>query len=139
MSNHFLQWPWELNELQLEVSCKPKLETRWNKQDLHFPVVSNRWSCFLNYLAFKICRCLLKLQWHDLSGQLYFVFVNYIDKCTGTPTHFTYRSCTAMESLAKLHHFWAGVKARGDLKLCSYWVSKALVTFMHLSTRNPAL
>lgn len=56
-----------------------------------------------------------------------------MNKSSGTPTHYTYRSCFSLETHAmKLpaHSFSADVNARGN-ELFSYCISRAPVTFMH--------
>lgn len=46
-----------------------------------------------------------------------------ISVCAEPPTHYTYSSCSTMETHAvklPVHNFCVDVNTRGDLELCSY-------------------
>lgn len=56
--------------------------------------------------------------------------IHFMHKSTGPPTHYTYRSCSAIKTHTTklLVHSFCAVNVRGGLELCSYTVSRALAT-----------
>lgn len=60
----------------------------------------------------------------------------------GKPPHYSYRSCSAMESNAiklPVHWFCADVNVRGALELCNYWVRREFFAFMQSTHPHSAI
>lgn len=60
----------------------------------------------------------------------------------GKPPHYSYRSCSAMETNAiklPVHCFCADVNVRGTLELCNYWVRREFFAFMQSTRPHSAI
>lgn len=61
-------------------------------------------------------------RWQNKEAIVLVIDITLLDKSTGSPTHYTHRSCSAMETHTRkhlMHGFCADANTIGDLGVCS--------------------